>query len=388
MNNLELKVQAGSRFISSEMQELADRVVFVIPNWQWVTLIVGFVLIYFLRHVLLKILKKTRKSQPSPENPSFLHFLLELEIEKPISWIFAALGGMALTESLELTVNLNRYLEILFQLILSYNVIRLCYYATEAFGLLVKQRSAKTDSQIDSQLAPLATKSLKVIVIILGVLVVLQNFNVNVTALLAGLGIGGIAIAFAAQDTVANVFGTLTIILDKPFRMGERIKIGDTEGTVDEVGFRSTRIRTFYNSIVTIPNSVVAKERIDNLTERNGWYRFRQTIGFTYDANPNQLRQFGEHLKYLLLQDPKVDRDKIVIAFNGFGDSSLNNLINFHFHLDLSENEFEQTQIYLEMIYAVAQQLKLDFAFPTRTLIVESKVLPETGAATSRPVIS
>ncbi len=385
MSNLDLTIQAGGRFISNEMQELADRVVFLVPNWKWITLAAGIALLYFLRLILLGLFGKIKRGQAYFKKPSFMHFLLELEIEKPISWIVVAIGGIVLTESLELTANLGRYLGILLQLLLSFNIIRLCYYAVEAFGLLIQEWAKKTDTQMDDQLAPLATKTLKVLVIIVGVLIILQNFNVNVTALLAGLGIGGIALAFAAQDTVANVFGTITILLDKPFRMGDRIKIGETEGTIDEVGFRSTRIRTLYNSIVTIPNSVVAKERIDNLTDRNGWIRFRHTIGLTYDANADQLRQFGDHLRYLLLQDPKVDRERITVAFNSFGDSSLNVLVNFHFHLNENENENEneQIQIYLEMIYAVTQQLKLDFAFPTQTMIVQNKSQPETS---SRPL--
>ena len=200
----------------------------------------------------------------------------------------------------------------------------------------------------------------------------------NVTALLAGLGIGGVALAFAAQDTVANVFGTITILLDTPFKLGDKIKIGDTDGTVEEVGFRSTRVRTYYNSLVHLPNSLVAKEKIDNMTHRNGWVRFRNVIGITYDANTRQIAQFSEALKAKLTQDKTIDQDRVSITFNSFGDSSLNILVMFHFKIKETEDEMVRNQTYLEMVYDVVTQLKLDFAFPTRTLIVQNK--PEVAA--------
>jgi MscS family membrane protein len=240
----------------------------------------------------------------------------------------------------------------------------------------------ETESEFDDQLAPFASRTLKVVVIIVGVLVGLQNFGVNVTALLAGLGIGGVALAFAAQDTVANVFGTITIILDRPFKLGEHIKVGDTEGIIEEVGFRSTRIRTFYNSLVTIPNSVMAKERIDNLSLRNGWIRCRHTLGFTYDATMEQIKQFTEELRYLVMQDPRVDRNRAFINFNSYGESSINVLVNFHFQVKPDEVIMQIENEYLELIHATAEKHKLSFAFPTRTLVVTNPATPTDKAVT------
>jgi MscS family membrane protein len=376
MNNLELNVQAGTRYVSNEMQEFLERAVFLIPNWKWFALAAGFVALYFLRIFLVAVIKRVRRSHTSFLKETFLHFFFELEIEKTLSWVVVSIVGMMLLTALDLPLNLAEYLRTFFKLILAFNLIMLCYLAVEGLGLRIQHWAKKTATPLDDQLAPLATKTLKVLVIIVGVLLVLQNFNVNVTALLAGLGIGGVALAFAAQDTVSNVFGTITILLDRPFRMGDRIKIGDTDGVVEEVGFRSTRIRTLYNTVVTLPNSVVAKEKIDNLSERAGWFRFHRTIGFTYDTSVETLRQFCEHLKYLLLQDPKVDRDRISITFNAYGESSLDVLVSFHFHLDNFDEEMLAVQTYLEMIFAITQQLKLNFAFPTRTLILQNANQP------------
>ena len=201
----------------------------------------------------------------------------------------------------------------------------------------------------------------------------LQNFGVNVTALLAGLGIGGVALAFAAQDTVANVFGTITILLDSPFKLGDRVKILDVDGIILEVGFRSTRIRTLYNSVITLPNSVVAKEKIDNLTARENIYRFRTVLGFTYAATQIQIEKFCENYKYFLKQEQFVDQERITIHFIDFAESSMNVLVNFHYTLNDSTLEFKTNENYLFQIHKIASEQGLSFAFPTRTLVIEGK---------------
>lgn len=373
MNNFETNIQAGTRFVSSEMQDLFEKVIFLIPNWKWLALFAGCIGVYFLHFIILGFFRKI-KSQSYFADKSFMQFFLKLDIERGLSWALTALIAAVYFESLDLTDNMSRYFALFFKIIIAANLIRVCYLAVEAFGSKIQEWAKKTDSQIDDQLAPLATKTMKVLVVIVGTLLVLQNLGVNVTALLAGLGIGGVALAFAAQDTVANVFGTITILLDTPFKLGDKVKIGDTEGIVEEVGFRSTRVRTLYNSVVSLPNSVVAKEKIDNLTERNGWVRFRNIIGVTYDANTQQIAQFSKVLADRLKQDKTIDQDRISITFNSFGDSSLNILVNFHYQAKETEDEMFRNQAYLEMIYEVVTQLKLDFAFPTRTMIIQNKV--------------
>jgi MscS family membrane protein len=313
---------------------------------------------------------KIKKSQSHAEDKTFLNFFLEEKIEKPVSWLAVSAFAFVVIEHLALPPTFDKYLVFLVKLLLTYNVIRICYMAAEAFGFSMLQWAQETKTEFDDQLAPFASRTLKVVVIIIGVLIGLQNFGINVTALLAGLGIGGVALAFAAQDTVANVFGTITIILDRPFKLGEHIKIGDTEGFVEEVGFRSTRIRTLYNSVVTIPNSVVAKERIDNLSLRNGWIRFRHVLGFTYDASLPQIKEFCEELRYLILQDARVDKNRVVANFNSYGDSSLNVLINFHFEIKLDDILPKIENEYLEIIHQTAEKHKLSFAYPTRTLLL------------------
>jgi len=352
----------------------SDTALLGVPFLKWLSLLGIIIVLYFARSLVLWTLLKLKKAKNYFPQKTFMQLFFELEVEKGLSWILISLVGLILITAIELTASADKYAMLFIKLFLSINVIRICYLAAEAFGSSIQEWAKTTNTEpLNGQLAPFASKTLKVTVIVVGALVLLQNLGVNVTALLAGLGIGGVALAFAAQDTVANVFGTITILLDGPFKLGDRIKIGETEGFVENIGFRSTQIRTFYNSLVIIPNSVVAKEKIDNLEKRNGWIRFSEVLSFTYDANPKLLHSFSENLKYQLLQDPAVDRERIAVHFNSFGDSALTVLVNFHYRLAVNETELAKSNSYLDLIYEVTETQKLTFAFPTRTLLVENK---------------
>ncbi|MBC7466708.1 MAG: mechanosensitive ion channel family protein [Bdellovibrio sp.] len=376
MNASDLNIHAGAQFLSSEMQDLSEKVIFLIPSWKWVVLIAGFVLLGFIKVGLSWLIKRFKFDDKFSKGKTFVQIFVKLEIEKSMGWILTALLARVLIDSLSLTPNLENYLTIFVKVVLAFNLIRIGYLAADAFGNLAQEWASKTDTTIDDQLAPLATKTLKVLVVIFGILMLMQSLKIEVAPFLAGLGIGGVALAFAAQDTVANVFGTITIILDAPFKMGDRIKIGETEGFVEEVGFRSTRIRTFYNSTITLPNSVVAKEKIDNLTDRNGVVRFRQIIGLTYDATMPQIQQFIQTLRSQLKQDLTVDQSRVSISLNSFGESSLNVLVNFHFQMAAGEDENVRTEGYLTLIHHLVTQMRMDFAFPTQTMIVQNKLQP------------
>lgn len=386
MNDIENSLQASTRFISSETQEFLDTVLFLMPNGKWLALIGGLITLYFIRLFILGFFKRIKNTLSYFRDKSFMQFFLQLPLERGLSWAVVSLITTAFINSLGLPINMERNFELVLKLIFATNIIRICYLAVEAFGSKIQEWAKTTESQIDDQLAPLATKSLKVLVVITGVLVVLQNLGVNVTALLAGLGIGGVALAFAAQDTVANMFGTVTILLDAPFKLGDRIKIGDTEGHVIEVGFRSTRIRTLYNSVVVLPNSAVAKERIDNLTERNNWIRFRHIIGVTYDANPMQIAKFCTEMTAAFSKDNSIDPARIGVNLESYADSSINIIVAFHYKIQFGQTEGARNQVYLEMIRQALLNTGMDFAFPTRTMIHVNKTDETVIATTSDSV--
>ena len=148
--------------------------------------------------------------------------------------------------------------------------------------------------------------------------------------LVSGLGIGGLAVALAAKDTLANFFGSITIFVDRPFRMGDWIRTSAAEGTVEEVGFRSTRIRTFYNSVVSVPNSSLANSEIDNLGMRE-YRRLKTILNLTYDTSPEQMEAFVEGIKAIVKANSNFRQDYYEIHFHAFGAHSLDVLVYVFF---------------------------------------------------------
>ena len=342
--------------------------IFLIPNWKWIGLAIALFAGILIQNLLRPLFKKFKNSKRLKNgSPRFVAYLLSENIHGPLAGLIAALFWHASLDSLQVVPGLEKYLGGLIQLILCYQVIRLAYFAAEALGKVTNDVVVqKTDSSLNDQLAPLFTKTLKVFVVLFGLLIAGQSFGVNVVSLLAGLGLGGLALALAAQDTAANLFGSVTIILDRPFQIGEWVKVGDTEGVVEEIGFRSTRIRTLYNSLITVPNASMAKERIDNLGARPS-RRLRHTLGFTYDSTEEQLKSFMDKVRQIILKHPQSVKENISVAFNRFGDSSLEVLVNFFIVVSEAETELKIQQEILFEIMKAAKDLKLEFAFPTQT---------------------
>jgi MscS family membrane protein len=218
-------------------------------------------------------------------------------------------------------------------------------------------------------------------VVCVGVIFVLQNMDVDVGSLLAGASLGGLAFTLAARDTVANLFGSISIFADHPFQVGDWVVIDGHEGVVEEVGMRSTRIRTFYSSVVTIPNSVVANTAVDNYGMRQ-YRRCMVTLGVTYDTTPELMRAFVEGIRAILRANPKVRKDAYEVCFRNFNASGLEILVYFFFDTDTWSDELAQRQnVFLEVL-RLAEQLGVRFAFPTQTLHIESQSTREPRTPT------
>ena len=224
-----------------------------------------------------------------------------------------------------------------------------------------------------SHFMPLIKKTLGVVFIIMAALTVAQRMGLNVGAFLTGLGIGGLAFALAAQDTIANFFGSLVVVMDRPFRVGEYVSIGSAEGTVEDIGLRSTRLRTGARTEITIPNKVVANEIVTNFS-RMPQRRVDQKIGLTYKTTPTQLEAFLEEVRGILRGDPGVHQEFIAVNFTGYGESSLDiQLIYFSANPDWKKHMDLRERINLQIMRAVTAR-GLAFAFPTQTLHVEDEV--------------
>lgn len=222
----------------------------------------------------------------------------------------------------------------------------------------------KSESTMDDQIIPVVRKGLRAVIWILGIIVALNNAGYNVGALLAGLGIGGLALAMAAKDTVSNIFGGITIFTDKPFKVNDRIKIGGFDGTITEVGIRSTRLKTFEGRIVTIPNSKFTDGMVENVSVEP-WRKVTLNLRLVYDTPVAKMEKAMELLKEIAASNTALE-ENTVIGFNKFGDFALG--ILFIYYIKSGEDIIgTQSAINLKIMRKFEEH-GLEMAFPTQTV--------------------
>ncbi|HQV53352.1 MAG: mechanosensitive ion channel family protein [Flavobacteriales bacterium] len=215
---------------------------------------------------------------------------------------------------------------------------------------------------IESQLVPVVRSSIKLLVWGLGIVLAMNNAGYNVGALLAGIGIGGLALAMAAKDTVANVFGGITVFSDKPFKTGDRIRIEGHDGTVKEIGIRSTRIQTLDGPIVVVPNFKFNDTVLQNVTSEPS-RKVKHDLGLIYDTAPSKIEEAIAILTQLVMDNQDVLLADHLASFTAFKDYSLN--ITFVYFIHNGADIFAvQTRIHLELMRRFAAA-SLEFAYPT-----------------------
>lgn len=243
------------------------------------------------------------------------------------------------------------------------------YSLVEVADVWLQGWAARSSSKLNDMLVPMAGKSLRVT---LGVLVVAQVAQAlsdkPVSSILAGLGIGSLAVALAAKDTVANFFGSLVILADKPFELGERIKVGSTDGTVEELGFRSTRIRTLEGHLVTIPNGELATQTIENISKRPHFRRIAN-LGIPYDTPPEKMEEAVEIVKEVLKDHEGQHPDfPPRVFFSEFNAASLNLFAIYWYHpADYWKYMAFNERVNMEWLRRF-NAAGIEFAFPTQTL--------------------
>ncbi|MCC5926600.1 MAG: mechanosensitive ion channel family protein [Bacteroidetes bacterium] len=338
--------------------------------WQYLALFLWLLSGLVIRKVAEFILetyvhKLTKKTETQWDD-----YLVE-SAKKPVSFILMLLFFKVSSTNLMFSVNINFYLNWLLDILLSFSFVWLFYGLVNVITGFLSDITSKTKSQLDEQLVPLLGKTLKVFVVVVGVLFIVQNSGYNVASVLAGLGIGGLAVALAARDTLANFFGSVTIFLDKPFQIGHWVNINGQEGIVEEVGFRTTRIRTFYNSVISVPNSTIANTAVDNLGMRQ-YRRVLTRLNLTYNTPPEQLEAFVEAIKGLVRSNPKMRQDFMEVHFNEFGSHSLDILIYVFLKVPTWSEELQEKHNFFMEILKAAKEVGVEFAFPTQTLHIDS----------------
>ncbi len=248
----------------------------------------------------------------------------------------------------------------------------LTYVALKIVDVLMgvwRQRAAdETDREFNDQLFPVMRKSIKLFVAVVAVLITSQNLGINITAAIASLSIGGLAVGLAAQDTLANLFGAVAVLMDKPFRLGDQIRIDMVEGKVESIGLRSTRVRNVTGQLVTIPNKAVGNATITNISNRQR-LKTEMNLGLTYDLSAAKIRRALEIVQEVYGQHPMTS--EAVINFNKFTDSTLNiQVVHWWKNVDGAAQRIGMQ----EMNLALKERFDAEgigFAFPTQTLYVK-----------------
>jgi MscS family membrane protein len=300
--------------------------------------------------------------------------LLTRAASKPLGYLFF-LGGIygALAVLVPTGSNIRDFAFGAIKVLVATDVLWFLFRMIDVLVEYLTKLTQRTESKLDDQLIPLLRKALKVTVGVVCFLWVVQLLGLKVSSLLAGLGIGGLAVALALQDTLANFFGSVFIFLDRPFAVGDWIKVNDVEGTVEDIGFRSTRVRTWPKSLVSIPNKTVAAATIDNWSKMPK-RRVMQTVGVTYETTPEQMEQAVAAIRGIVENNEGVDKEFIVIRFTEFGDSSLNILVYYFTRATAFANHLATKERINLAIMRALRKLGLSIAFPTRTLYFEGQV--------------
>ena len=341
--------------------------------WQY-TGIALIIILFFLVHLILSrvltpIVKRyvNKLIKTNFENKSLLSGLT-----KNISYLILVQLIRLTIPMLQLGVDISaaaskglNILSTIILLLIALKILKISVSITTAI-------TQRTESKMDDQLVPLLEKTARIIIISLAILQILSFAGVNITALLAGVSIGGLAIALAAQDTVKNLLGSAMIFMDKPFQVGDYVSGPGFAGTIVEVGFRSTRIKTVGSSIVSIPNGTVANATIDNFGVRS-FRLYNTTLGLTYDTPADKIAAFKQGLIQILENEPAVMNEGIMIYFTEFAASSLNLDFKAPIQVDTYDEELRVKEEINIKVLNLAAELGVEFAFPSTSVYIEKQ---------------
>ncbi len=296
-------------------------------------------------------------------------------LRKPAEFLVVIGGlfiGLQLLQLPAKPIDLKAFGSAFLKVLVTFDIAWVLFNLVAVLDILLGRWADETETDLDDHLAPFIRKSLRVFIVVMAILMVVQNLGYSISGLIASLGIGGLAVALAAKDTLANIFGSIMILLDRPFGLGDWIKTGDLEGTVEEVGFRSTRIRTFAKTLITVPNSVIANQSINNFS-RMPKRRIKLTIGLTYATTPAQMRAAVEAIRNLLRSHPAINQEFWLVNFTDFGASSLDIMVYCFTTTTVWGEYLDARQDLGLQIMDILEGMELEIAFPSRTVYLQDK---------------
>lgn len=319
-------------------------------------IIIAKILYWIIGNIVKRAAAKT-KSQ--------LDDILVDKLEEPIVYGLVIISVYWAIHRLHFGVGVDLFFSHVFTIVFTLNItwliVRVVDSLIEEYILPFVTRS---ESDLDDQLMPVIRKTIKGALWSLGIIIGLNNAGFDVAALIAGLGIGGLALALAAQDTVKNIFGGIMVFVDKPFRMKDRIKVDGWDGFVEEIGVRSTRIRTLEGRLVTMPNGQFSDSAVENVTKEPA-RKVVTNLGLTYETSPDNMEKAIQMLKDIAAANDKV-QDDVLVSFNSWGDFAMG--IIFIYYIPDPDHIFDaQTEINMAILRQF-NEAGLEFAYPTQMI--------------------
>ena len=309
--------------------------------------------------------------------------LIVTRLQKPAELLIFISGLFLALETLQLPVkpiDLQSLSHAIVKVLVTVAITWAMFNLVSILDRIMKKWAERSEATLDDNLVDMIRKCLRGLIVFLAILMAIQNLGYSISGLLASLGIGGIAVAMAAKDSIANVFGSLMIIFDRPFKTGDWIVAGNIEGTIEEVGFRSTKIRTFAKTLVTVPNSVIANMGIDNFS-RMPKRRMKLSVGITYNTTSEQMRGVVENIRTLLKIHPAIDQEFFLVNFTDFGASSLDIMVYCFTSTTVWGEYLDARQDLCLKIMDIIEEMGLEIAFPSQTLYLQNQeATPETIA--------
>lgn len=339
---------------------------FGLKYWQWLGLLVfiliGLVIDHFVRftvrHATMQVMQRFNRSVDSNQL---------MRSAKASGLLVMALFWLLLINTLGFQGVIFKIMHGAASIFATSVAVIAAWRFSDIISDAVSAFTAKTETNVDDVLLPLANKAVKIFIVIFGVIYGAMSLDFNVVPLLGALGIGGVGFAFAAKDTLENFFGSATVLIDQPFTVGDWVLVNDVEGTVEAIGFRSTRVRTFYNSLITVPNANLVRANVDNFGSRK-YRRYKTTLGIEYDTPHERILAFVEGVRELVRKHPYTRKDYYHVYFNGYGPSSLDILLYCFFEAPDWAVELRERERLNMDILRLANTLGVQFAFPTQTV--------------------
>lgn len=295
-------------------------------------------------------------------------------IEKPVRFLFVVFGLYASMSLIVDQVNNQLLVDKAFRSLIVYTIAWGLYNISNSSSELFNKIFEKYKLDNDKILFPFISKVFRIVIVLLAISIIVQEWGYNVEGFIAGLGLGGLAFALAAQDTISNVFGGIVIITEKPFTLGDWIETPSVEGTVEDISFRSTRVRTFAQALVTIPNSTIAKESVTNWS-RMGRRRITFNLGVMYSTPSEKIQKSINRIKELLHGDEEIHQKTIFVNFDKFNESSLDIFIYFFTKTTIWGEYLRVKEKINFEIMRILEEEGVQVALPSTSIYFENKMI-------------